>query len=126
MTRILVIDDDNQVRSMLTQRLRSAGYDVEDAPNGLVGIECVRNAQGVRNAPFDVVIADLYMPEKEGLETIMDLRREFPDVKVIAISGGHSFDTGHGLTVAKKLGARYAFEKPVSWDEMLDAVRELS
>lgn len=120
MTRILVIDDDNQVRSMLSQRLKKAGYEVEDAPNGLVGIECVRRAS------FDVVIADLYMPEKEGLETIMDLRREFPEVKIIAISGGHSFDAGHGLSVAKKLGAQYAMEKPVSWDDMLDAVRELS
>ncbi len=120
MTRILVIDDDGQVRSMLSRRLKNAGYEVDDAPNGLIGIERVR--QGA----FDVVIADLYMPEKEGIETIIELRRDYPDEKIIAISGGHSFDTGYGLTVAKKLGARYAFEKPVPWDDMLHAVQELS
>lgn len=120
MPRVLVIDDDEQVRLMLSRRLTNAGYAVEHAPNGVIGIECFRKN------PFDVVIADLYMPEKEGLETIIELRRDFPDVKIIAISGGHSYDKGHGLSVASKLGAQYAFEKPVPWDDMLQALQELS
>ncbi len=65
------------------------------------------------------------MPEKEGIETIMELKRDFPDVKIIAISGGGRIRPEGSLSMAKKLGARYTFSKPVEREKLLVAVREL-
>ena len=65
------------------------------------------------------------MPEKEGIETIMELRQEFPDVRIIAISGGGRVDAKDHLKVAKHLGAQYTFPKPVERKQLLKAVRDL-
>jgi CheY-like chemotaxis protein len=82
MLRILIIDDEDQFRSMLRRVLERASYEVVEAQDGNEGI------QRCREAPMDLIITDILMPGKEGLETIMDLRREFSQVKIIAISGG--------------------------------------
>ena len=84
MSRILIIEDDEHVRGMLRKMLERIGYDVFDAPDGKEGLDFYRNT------PVDLVITDILMPEKEGIQTIMELRREFPDVKIIAISGGEA------------------------------------
>jgi two-component system, chemotaxis family, chemotaxis protein CheY len=115
---VLVIDDDDQVRMMLRDMLETAGYQVLDAPNGRVGLSRYR-AQ-----PADVVITDILMPEREGLETIMDLRRLNPGVKIIAISGG-SVNKMDYLSSANLLGASKTFAKPVSRAELLSAVAGL-
>ena len=65
------------------------------------------------------------MPEKEGVELIMELRRDFPDAKIIAISGGGRIDPEQYLGIAKSFGAKYAFSKPIERKELLNAVREL-
>lgn len=119
MKSILVIDDNIYVRSLLREMLELANYDVTEAPNGEVG------ARLFRQAPVDLVITDIFMPEKEGLETIRELRRDFPEVKIIAISGGGSRGDLAFLPTAKKLGAHYTFAKPFEMDEMLAAVHEL-
>lgn len=119
MPLILIIDDDNQVRGMLRQTLERAGYDVLDAPNGKEGIKLYRQD------PADLVITDLIMPEKEGIETIIELRRDFPAVKIIAISGGGRNDPEEYLHMAKTLGAQRTFTKPFERKELLEAVREL-
>ena len=82
MALILIIDDDDQIRRVLRKTLERDGYDVADAPNGKEGIRLYREN------PADLVITDIIMPEKEGIETIRELRRDFPEVKIIAISGG--------------------------------------
>lgn len=82
MPLILIIDDDDQIREMLRQMLERAGYEVTDAPNGKVAMKLYREQ------PADLIITDLIMPGKEGIETIIELRRDFPEVKIIAISGG--------------------------------------
>ena len=82
MKRILIIDDDFLVRDMLERLVRKACYDVETAENG------VHAMRVHRENPVDLVITDIIMPEKEGLETITELRNSFPAVKIIAISGG--------------------------------------
>jgi DNA-binding response OmpR family regulator len=82
MSRILVIDDDEQIRGMLRQVLGCEGYEVVEASNGKDGMALFRAA------PADLVISDILMPEQEGLQTIRELRREFPTVKIITISGG--------------------------------------
>ena len=119
MARILIIDDDVQILDMLRQTLELKGYEVVDATNGKEGIRLYREN------PADLIITDIVMPEKEGIETIIELKRNFPDVKIIAISGGGRITPEGYLSMAKRLGANRTFEKPVERDELLAAVREL-
>jgi len=119
MARILIIDDDAQVLVTLRQLLKREGYEVVEASDGNEGIRLYREN------PTDVIITDLLMPEKEGLETIMDLRKAFPDVKIIAMSGGRQFSPEDYLNMAKNLGAKYAFAKPIEKQKLLNAVQEL-
>ncbi|MBT6500704.1 MAG: response regulator [Deltaproteobacteria bacterium] len=119
MGRILIVDDDVDVLDMLGQTLEREGYEVVSAANGKEGVRLYRED------PVDLVITDIIMPEKEGIETIMELKRAFPDVKIIAISGGGLVDPEGYLSMAKQLGARYTFSKPVEREDLLKAVREL-
>jgi len=116
MARILIIDDEEQMRGMLRQMLERAGYEVIDAADGKEGMKLFRRE------PADLIITDLLMPEKEGLETIMELRREFPGTKIIAISGGGREGILDFLPAARKLGACATLAKPFERQEMLDAV----
>ena len=97
--RILVIEDDNFVQNMLKQTFERAGYDVATAVNGRIGIKLFRDN------PFDVVVTDLIMPDMEGIETITNLRKSHPEVKIIAISGGGRNRPDDYLHLAEKLGA---------------------
>jgi len=117
--RILVIDDDEQLRRMLCMALRRAGYVVVEAGDGNEGLE------RFREAPTDLIITDLLMPEKEGLETIMDIRREFPDAKIIAMSGGGRAGNLNFLRVAERLGAQRTMAKPFNLQALLAAVQDL-
>jgi two-component system, chemotaxis family, chemotaxis protein CheY len=117
--RILIIDDEDQPRRMLQQVLTRAGYEVIEARNGNEGL------QYFRARPTDLIITDILMPEKEGLETIIDIRREFPAAKIIAISGGGRTGNLNFLEVAKRLGAQHTLQKPFELQEMLGAVRDL-
>jgi DNA-binding response OmpR family regulator len=117
--RILIIDDEDQPRRMLQQVLIRAGYEVIEARDGNQGLQLFRAS------PTDLIITDILMPEKEGLETIIDLRREFPAVKIIAISGGGRTGNLNFLEVAKRLGAQRTLQKPFELQEMIAAVREL-
>lgn len=112
--RILVIDDEQSVRASLEQALTTAGHTVVLAANGLEGV----NLQ--RKEPADLVITDLFMPEQDGVETIMQLRKFAPNVGVIAISGNPL--GGEMLAVAQKLGALAIFEKPFTVSELLKAI----
>jgi len=119
MARILVVDDDEQVRTMLRLTLEGAGYETEDAPDG-------RSAMHLQERkPADLVITDIMMPDKDGLETILDLRRQWPEAKIIAISGGGRVIPHDYLDHAKLLGAEKVFTKPIEREELLTAIREL-
>ena len=125
MARILVIDDDEHVRDILSRMLTRRGYEVLLADNGLDGIQTYRR-QHANGQPIDLVVTDILMPEKEGLETILELRQEFREVKIIVISGGGSFgEPGNLLHAARAFGARYSFQKPIPKDDFLAAVKEL-
>ncbi len=119
MARILIIDDELSMRELLSAMLTEEGYEVVEAPDGDAGMK------QFRKSPSDLVITDLIMPEKEGIETIIELRRDFPDVKIIAISGGGIIEAENYLEMARGVGAHRIFEKPFGMTEMLDAVREL-
>jgi DNA-binding response OmpR family regulator len=117
--RILIIDDEDQPRRMLYQALTRAGYEVVEARDGNEGLA------RFREAPTDLIITDILMPEKEGLETIIDLRREFPHVKIVAMSGGGRTGSLNFLDIARRLGAQCTLPKPFGLQDMLKAVREL-
>lgn len=119
MASILVIDDEPSVLELARTILERAGYEVIAAPDGRVGMRLFRER------PSDLVITDLIMPEKEGIEVIIELRRDFPDVKIVAISGGGIIDAENYLTLAKNLGAHCIIRKPFGMNEMLEAVRKL-
>ncbi len=119
MASILIIDDEPQVRLMLRMKLEDHGYEVKDADDGSTGLRLYRED------PTDLIITDLIMPEKEGIETISQVKSEFPDVKIIAISGGGRFGPEGYLDIAKGIGAERTFSKPIELTELLKAVEEL-
>lgn len=119
MQSVLIIEDDEFVQQMLKQTFERAGYEVATASNGNIGLKLYQCK------PFDVVITDLIMPEMEGIETISHLRKDNPEVKVIAISGGGRNNPQSYLFIAEKLGAARTFTKPVDRKELLKAVEEL-
>lgn len=119
MAKILVLDDEPSILLMLRKMLERAGYEVDGALNGKEGMELFE-----KNKP-DLLITDIIMPEKEGLEIIFDLRRNYPLLKIIAISGGGRIGPSGYLPGAKLLGADMIFQKPIVPREFLAAVAEL-
>ncbi len=115
MATILIIDDQESVRTLLRLALERAGHVVLEAENGRSGLARYR----VQRA--DLVITDLLMPEMNGLDLILELTREFLNVKVIAMTGVSGAQ--NGLDTAKLLGARQTFQKPFSMEKLLTAVR---
>ena len=118
MAHILIIDDDPQVRDVIRRMLETDGHVVREAADGNQGLK------RYREQPADLVFCDLYMPVKEGLETLFDLRVNDPDAKVICISGGSASSSRDFLLDAKLLGASCVLHKPFSRDELLQAVRQ--
>ena len=119
MARILIIDDEATIRDLLIKMLEREGYETMNASDGKEGIRLYREN------PADLVITDLIMPEKEGIETIMELRQDYQDVKVIAMSGGGKIDPGTYLQIAKTLGAIETLAKPFDLKKVLKTVQEL-
>ena len=116
MASILVVDDDPQIGKLLQKVLGRAGHEVVIAMNGNEGVRVFREGN------FDLIITDLIMPEKEGLETIMELRQEFPDTKIIAMSGGGRIGPDSYLKMANRLGAKKTLTKPFGCEDILSAV----
>jgi CheY-like chemotaxis protein len=119
MVRILVVDDNTSMREAVCEMLQQAGYETISVENGRFA------TQIHRNDPIDIIVTDLFMPETDGLEIIYQFRHEYPDVKIIAVSGGGSRGQVELLTVAKKMGAQRTLMKPFSWEDLLAAVQEL-
>jgi DNA-binding response OmpR family regulator len=118
MARILVIEDDRQVRMLLKKILTREGYDVIEAEDGQHGL------RQFRENGADLVITDIIMPEKEGLETIQELKQD-SDVSIIAISGGGRISPDDYLKLAAKFGASCTLSKPIEKQVLLDTVRNL-
>lgn len=114
MARILVVDDDQGIRSYLRRKLADAGHEVSEAENGLAAARIMRDDR------FTLVITDIIMPEKEGIETIMEFRKKYPEIKIIAMSGKGNF-----LKMAQHLGADATLAKPFDFDDVLRAVASL-
>ncbi len=119
MAGILIIDDDYQVLRALRLILEADGHEVHDAPDGKTAL---RRFAG---SPTELVITDILMPEQDGVETVIELKREFADARIIAISGGGRIDSKEYLKMAERLGVPHTFSKPFNRGELLQAIQEL-
>jgi DNA-binding response OmpR family regulator len=119
MARILIIDDNAQLREMLNLMLTQAGYEVVEAGTGEMGVKLYKEQ------PADLVIVDILMPDKGGLEIILELKRDFPNAKLIGISGGFQKKTDQNQSLAELLGVQRTLSKPFAPEELLKNVREV-
>jgi DNA-binding NtrC family response regulator len=117
MAKILLVEDDTQLRSMLRTVLEDAGHEVEVAGNGK---EAIRSYQ---RRPTDLLITDIIMPEEEGLEAIIKFHGSYPSAKIIAMSGGGFGAAQDYLFTAKLLGANHTLAKPFSNSDLLAGVK---
>jgi CheY-like chemotaxis protein len=119
MPRILIIDDNAELLRSTSAVLRAHKHDVVTAENGAVALKRTDLAS------FQLVITDILMPEKEGFETIMTLRRQHPTLKIIAVSGGGYIDARQYLESASMLGAHLTLEKPFSGLDLIVAIEKV-
>ncbi len=118
MQRILIIDDEPQIRSMVRLILEREGYAVLEAVDGAEGLKIFREK------PADLILTDLIMPNKDGIGMIIELKKEFPDVKIIAMSGGGLNRPEGYLRGAQKLGAAATLTKPINRQDLVRVVRD--
>lgn len=118
-SKILVIDDDELIRMTCRNILKKLNYQVVEAENGVRGLE-----QFAKDTPA-IVITDMLMPDKEGLETISEIRAKSGKVKIIAMSGGGATQNMNFLNLAKQLGADVILSKPFKPEELISAVKSV-
>lgn len=116
MAKILVVDDHLAFLEFQTEYLRRAGHEVTPATNG---IEAMNRIEG---ETFELVITDLIMPDKEGVQVIMEVRKKYPGVKIIAMSGGGRVNAEDQPAIARRLGVARTLAKPFTGKELLTAV----
>lgn len=119
MAKVLVIEDEEQVRDIIRQTLERVGHEVLEAADGEEGIEKFRHNR------IDLVITDILMPKKGGLATILELRQDNPDLKIIAMSGGGRSGKLNFLSTAKTFPGVKTFRKPFRKTEFLAVIDEL-
>jgi len=120
MARILIIDDEEELRSRLSRIFARQGHDTVEAANGREALRHLESPPG-----FDVVVTDLFMPEMDGIETLRHIKTEFPGAKVVVISGGGGRTGLDMLPMAGKFGADLTFAKPFDPAALAQAVAEL-
>lgn len=118
--KILLIEDDPSVRSYIAMSLRDADHTVLEAENGLNCLKILKEQKQI-----DLIITDIVMPEKEGIETIIDIRKCYPKIKIIAISGGGKLDPEQYLLLAQALGANKTLKKPFKPSELMHTIADL-
>ncbi len=116
--KILIIDDDQRIRDLFRIWLERAGYEVYEAENGQKGVQLQQST------PVDLLICDLIMPVQEGIETITQFRNNYPEIGIIAISGGGKIGPDSYLAVAEHLGAWRVFTKPVDMVSLIETIKE--
>jgi len=116
--KILIVDDEEQVREILRMWLEKAGYEIFEAVDGKMGVDVHRKT------PVDMLICDLIMPGQEGFETITQFKNQYPDVCIIAISGGGQIGPESYLPVASSLGAWRVYRKPLGIALMIEEIKE--
>ena len=119
MKKILVIDDEPDILKLISKILEKAGYKVMTAENGRLADKLFNEYL------FDLVITDIVMPQKEGLEIILQLRENSPDTKILAISGGGKIEPAEYLDAARSAGAHAIVKKPFEISHLLNKVEQL-
>ena len=119
MPRVLIADDDDDVRSVLARHLTGAGYEVLEAADGR------RCLDVLGTTPVDLVVLDIFMPELDGIAVIAQASRDFAHVPILAISGGGTVARDQTLEIARRLGATRTLSKPFEQEELVSAVRDL-
>ncbi|SRR6266849_46053 len=118
MARILVIDDQEPIRRIVRRALEQNGHEVYDASDGEMGMEILESQS------FDLVVTDIFMPGQDGIVTLRQIRKRFPALKVIVISGGDSTGLMDLRQDAELLGAVSTLQKPFNAREIMDKVRD--
>lgn len=119
MPRILVVEDDDLMRDGLRQMIEREGHEALAAENGLLGLKLFQTHE------IDLVITDVLMPEKDGLELIKEIRACNPEIKIIAMSGGGRISSKNYLSVAKRLGANGTLTKPFLRKDLIESLRAI-
>jgi DNA-binding response OmpR family regulator len=117
---VCVIDDDSAVRAMMVRKLTEAGFSTVEATNGIEAIEILKTTRA------DVAIVDIIMPDQEGLSTIGQIKKTWPHMRILAVSGGGRGSAEDYLTFASELGADDVLPKPFREAEFLERVRKLA
>ncbi len=116
---ILLVDDEESIRKMVRAVLGEKEYAFTEASNGVEALEIMETQS------FDLILTDVIMPDCDGIELVMSVRKKLPDIKVIVMSGGGRVRADHYLNLAEKLGAARVFEKPFNTAELRETVSEL-
>ena len=119
MSKIMIVDDDLQVRNMLRLTLEREGYEVVEAADGVAAVD------RFKDGGIDLVVTDIVMPEKEGIELIMELKGLDPRVRIIAISGGGRINPEDYLKWARRFGVERTFSKPLDRQKLLKSIADL-
>jgi CheY-like chemotaxis protein len=117
--QILLVENDKPLRRALAQLLKQSGYEVSEAENGRVAM------QQMLRQPADLVITEMIMPEMDGVETILAVRRGYPGAKILAVSGGGMSPAENSLKIARTLGSHRTMAKPRIAQDFLRVVQEL-
>lgn len=120
MNKILVVEDDRAIREMCVEILRDNNNTVLEAYNGKKATEVLANETGI-----ELIITDIIMPEKEGIQFIREVKRSHPEIKILAISGGGAIDAKQYLELAQNLGADAVLEKPFDDQDLIKKIKEI-
>lgn len=120
MNKVLVVEDDRAIREMCTVILEGENYTVLKADNGKEATKVLDEESDI-----DLIITDIIMPEKEGIQFIREVKRTYPDIKILAISGGGAIDAKQYLELAQNLGADSTLEKPFDDQDLLKAIDKI-
>ena len=118
MAKILIVDDSFSARKFIAHLLKNAGHEITEAEDGQTCLKIVKEQK------LDLIVLDIVMPEKEGIETILEFRRLFPEARIVAVSGGGKIDADSYLNLARRIGAVATLTKPFSWSQLLDVVQK--
>lgn len=116
MAKILLVEDDDLVRDMLTQVLQRASHEVTSVANGEDATTALQSAEP------DIMVTDIIMPKKSGITLISEVKNRHPNLEIIAISGGGRLDPTGYLDLSESLGASVSFEKPIDNNALLMAI----
>lgn len=117
--RVLVVDDSADIRGMLQAQLEMEGFEVATAPDGARALALLGRQR------TDLIITDLFMPDKDGIETILEIREKYPAVQIVAMSGWDSRQGSDYLKVAREIGAVRTVKKPFELTDIVKIVRDL-